>query len=166
MSTTQVKTLISAFESVRSLSKFYMANLDVNKVHERIEVNGIKFNSAYWLVTHLTWTELYLITRGIGGKEMDDHWLDEYGIGTNPDEIKTKPDYSEVVKLFDEVHANAVEILNSITDDQLDEPNHLGISFGGKNNKRAVLQHAIRHEPMHIGQISWILKVQDQDSTP
>ena len=160
---TEVQILLDAFESVRNLSKFYLSNLDPNKVHERIEVNGIKLNSAYWLVTHLAWTERFLIIQGIGGREMEDHWLDEYGFGSNPDEIKTKPEFTEILKLFDNVHAKSVDVLKSTNDKQLDELNNIKATFGGKNDKRAVLKHAIRHEPMHIGQLSWILKIQNRD---
>jgi len=161
----EVKTLLEAYESVRNLSKFYISNLDKEKVHERYEINGVKFNSAYWLVTHLTWTEHYLIIQGIGNKDLNIPWLDEYGYGTNPVEIKTRPDFDEVLKLFDEVHAKAVEVINSTPDEQLDEPNHIDLSFGGKTDKRTLLKHAIRHEPMHIGQISWILKVSNPEKT-
>jgi hypothetical protein len=167
MQKSEVQTLLDAYESVRNLSKFYIANLDKNKIHYRIELDGIKFNSAYWIVTHLIWTERFLIIQGIGGKEMEeDHWLDEYGYGSDPEKIRTKPDFGEILKLFDEVHSKAVNILNSLKDEELDKPNHTEMNFGGKSDKRALLKHAIRHEPMHIGQISWILKVTKPDSTP
>ena len=162
----EVKTLLGAYESVRNLSKFYISNLDKEKVHVRYEINGVKLNSAYWLVAHLTWTEHYLIVQGIGNKDLNIPWLEEYGYGTNPDEIKTKPDFDEVLKLFDEVHSKAVEILNSTTDEQLDELNHIDLSFGDKADIRTLLTHVIRHEPMHIGQISWILKMGNPEKTP
>jgi hypothetical protein len=158
MSKTEAQSLLGAFEAVRNLSKFYISNLDKTKVHERYELNGVKMNSAYWLTTHLVWTERFLIIQGIGGKDMDEHWLDEYGFGSIPDEIKTKPDFDEILKLMDEIHAKAIEIIDPLTEAQLDETNYINASFGGKNDKRAILRHAIRHEPMHVGHISWILK--------
>ena len=161
MAKSEVQSLLEAYEFVRNLSKFYIFKLDKEKIHNQIEVNGIKFNSAYWIVTHLIWTERFLIIQGIGGMDMDDHWLDEYCFGSKPAEIKTKPEYDEILKLFDEVHAKAVEVLNSTGDEQLNEPNHINANFGGKSDKRTVLKHAIRHEPMHIGQISWIIKTQN-----
>ncbi|HEY3250592.1 MAG TPA: DinB family protein [Ignavibacteria bacterium] len=159
MSKTEVQTLLGAYESVRNLSKLYIGNLNKEKIHNQIEINGIKFNSAYWIVTHLVWTERFLIIQGIGGKDMDDHWLDEYGFGSNPEEVKTKPEFEEILKLFDDIHSKAVEVLKETNDNQLDEPNYINATFGGKSDKRTVLKHAIRHEPMHIGQISWILKL-------
>lgn len=166
MQKSEVQTLLDAFESVRNLSKFYLSKLDRETIHYQLESNGTKFNTAYWLVAHLIWTERFLILQGIGGKDMADHWLDEYGFGSNPDEVKTRPDFDEILKLMDEIHAKAVEILKSTKDDQLDEPNHTQMTFGGKSDKRALLKHAIRHEPMHVGQISWILKVTQPDAIP
>jgi uncharacterized damage-inducible protein DinB len=51
-------------------------------------------------------------------------------------------------------------------DEELDKPNHINAAFGGKSDKRAVLKHAIRHEPMHIGQLSWIMKITSPDANP
>jgi len=158
MAKTEAQVLLEAYESVRNLSKMYISNLDKGKILNRYELNGVKMNSAYWLVTHLAWTERFLIIQGIGGKDMEDHWLDEYGFGSNPEEIKTKPEYEEVLNLLDDIHAKAVKIIAPLKDEQLDEQNNINANFGGKTDKRAVLKHAIRHEPMHIGQISWILK--------
>lgn len=166
MQKTEVQTLLDAFESVRNLSKFYLSKLDKERIHYQLESNGIKFNSAYWLVAHLIWTERFLILQGVGGKDMEDHWLDEYGFGSNPVEVKTRPDFEEILKLMDDIHAKAIEILKSLNDAGLDEPNYTKMTFGGNSDKRALLKHAIRHEPMHIGQISWILKAIKPDSTP
>ena len=158
MAKTEAQAFLEVYESVRNLSKMYISNINKETLHNCYELNGVKMNSAYWLVTHLVWTERFLIIQGIGGKDMEDHWLDEYGFGSKPEEIKTEPEYEEVLKLLDDIHAKAVEIITPLTDEQLNEQNNINANFGGKTDKRAVLKHAIRHEPMHIGQISWILK--------
>ncbi|MEZ4823207.1 MAG: DinB family protein [Ignavibacteria bacterium] len=64
----------------------------------------------------------------------------------------------EVLKTMDEVHEKALTVIKNQTDEQLDEDNLFGESFGGSKSKRTLIIHAIRHEPMHIGQLSWILK--------
>lgn len=161
MAKTEAQTLLEAYESVRNLTKFYISKLEKEQLHTQYEINGAKLNSAYWLITHLIWTERFLLIQGIGGKEMEGHWLDEYGFGSEPEKIKTKPEPGEIFKLLDDIHAKAVEIIKSMSDKQLDEPNLIGANFGGKTDKRAVLKHAIRHEPMHVGQLSWILKAND-----
>jgi uncharacterized damage-inducible protein DinB len=90
---------------------------------------------------------------------MNIEWLNDYGFGSNPDEASNKPPFEKVLIKLDEVHKKAIQVLKNTKDEELEEQNHISASFGGKNTKQAVIMHAIRHEPMHIGQISWILKL-------
>lgn len=158
-SKTEAQILGEAYESVRNLTKFYLSKLDGVDLHQQLEINGKKFNSPYWIVAHLVWTEHSLIIRGLGNQSLDIPWLEDFSIGSDSEKIKNKPAYEEVLKKLDEVHLVAMNIINSLSDEQLDGENHIDVTFGGVNSKRSVLRHAIRHEPMHIGQISWILKV-------
>ena len=92
-------------------------------------------------------------------KPMNIPWVEKFSIGTTPPNDPDLPNFEEVMKTLDEVHQRAMKIIKSLTNEQLDEPNAHNISFGGVNSKRAIIKHAICHEPMHIGQISWILKM-------
>lgn len=160
-SKTEAQILADAYESVRNLSMMYISpfeNLDINKEYE---LNDTKVNNVHWIMAHLVWTEHFLIIEGIGNEKMEIPWLEEYGFGTNPEEAKTKMTYSELMKFMEDVHTKAMEIINSISDEEIEKPNFIEAKFGGVNNKRNVIKHAIRHEPMHIGQLSWILKVND-----
>lgn len=157
-SKTEAQILGEAYESARNLTKFYMSKLDGLDLHHRPEINGVKFNSPYWIAAHLVWTENFLILQGLENTDACIPWLEEYGFGSNIDEVKVKPDYKEVLTKFDEVHTKAMGIINSLTDEQMKEDNHIDANFGGNKSKAGVLRHAIRHEPMHVGQISWILK--------
>ncbi|HMS63976.1 MAG TPA: DinB family protein [Ignavibacteria bacterium] len=158
MKKTESEILADIYKKVRDLSKAFIGGLKDVDIDKRMEADGIKFNSAYWIVAHLVWTEHSLILEGIGGENMNIDWLEDYGFGSDPEKIKLKPPYEEVLKKFDEVHVKAVEIIKGLTDEQLEEDNNFGMSFGGSKSKRNLIIHAIRHEPMHIGQISWILK--------
>jgi uncharacterized damage-inducible protein DinB len=155
---TEAQILAEAFEFARGLSKFYLSKLDGLDLDKRPEIGGVKFNSAYWIAAHLVWTEHFLLIEGMGAPSMHIPWIDQFSIGSNPDEIMEKPKYSEILEKLDEVHEMAMEKVLSMTDEELDEPNSINANFGGVNNKRNVIKHAIRHEPMHIGQLSWILK--------
>jgi uncharacterized damage-inducible protein DinB len=126
-----------------------------------MSINGKTFNSPYWIAAHLTWTEHSLLIEGMGAELMPIPWLEKFSIGKIPENTEVLPKYEEVLKIMEEVHENAMKVINSLTDKQLDEPNTFGVTFGGVNSKRAVIKHAIRHEPMHIGQISWYLKLND-----
>jgi DinB superfamily len=158
MTKTEPEILTDVYEKVRSLSKMFISPLKDIDIYRQLEINKVKFNSAYWIVAHLAWTEHSLLVQGIGNQDMKIEWIDEFAFGTNPDEIKSKPSYEEVLKKLDEVHLKAVGIIRNLSRAQLEEENHIGASFGGSKNKRNVIIHAIRHEPMHIGQLSWILK--------
>jgi hypothetical protein len=157
----EAEILAETFESVRNLSKFYLSQLGDINVYEQLTVNGKTFNSPYWIAAHLTWTEHSLLIEGMGAELMPIDWLEKFSIGTTPENGEDLPKFEEVLIKMDEVHEYAMKIIKALTDEQLDEPNNLGLSFGGVNNKRAIIKHAIRHEPMHIGQISWYLKLND-----
>lgn len=158
MKKSESEILADVYEKVRGLSKMFISGLKDVDINKRLEIDNIKFNSAYWIVAHLVWTEHFLLIKGVGDVDLKIDWLDEYAYGTDPDSVKTKPPYEEILKKLDEVHAKAVEIIKGLSDEQLDEDNLIGANFGGSKSKRNVITHAIRHEPMHIGQISWILK--------
>ena len=158
MSNIKTQLLIQTYQMARNLSKYYISQMEGIDIHKVYEVNGVKMNSAYWILAHLVWTEHFLIVEGIGGESMGIEWLNDFGFGCAPDEIKNPPAIEEVKKRFEEVHTKAIEILNSMTNEQMKAENNIEANFGGSRDKLHVLMHAIRHEPMHIGQLSWILK--------
>lgn len=154
----RIQTLLKNYEMVRNLTKFYLSKMQGLDFRRQYEIDGVKLNTAYWLIAHLVWTEHFLIIEGIGGESMGIEWLNDYAIGTSAGDINNEPAVEEVLAKLDEVHTRAIEILNGMTDEQLDSENNIEANFGGRKTKETVFMHAIRHEPMHIGQISWILK--------
>jgi len=154
----QSELLAEALNSVRNLTKFYFSKINPEDLEIQMEVDGIKFNSPKWLAAHLAWTENFLLLQGIGGKTSEVKWLEEYGFGSNPDDLKSEISFEEIMKTLDEIHNDAINHLISLSDEQLEEKNLIGANFGGKDTNKAVVIHAIRHEPMHTGQISWFLK--------
>lgn len=151
-------TLADAFESVRNLTKLYFSKLDDKYYYDENNINGVKINTAFWLLAHLVWTEHSLIVYGIGNREMEIPWLDKYAFGSDPGSIELQPSLEELRDKFEKVHAVAMEIIRNLSDEQLEEDNHIGASFGSSKSKKSLLVHVIRHEPMHIGQLSLILK--------
>jgi uncharacterized damage-inducible protein DinB len=155
---TEAQILADAYEFSRGLTKYYFSKLDGLDLNQKLEINGKKMNSPYWIAAHLVWTEHFLLIEGLGLPSMNIPWMEQYGFGSDPEKISYKPEYDEILKKLEEVHEAAMKHLKSLTNEQLDEPNNINANFGGVNNKRNVIKHAIRHEPMHTGQISWILK--------
>jgi uncharacterized damage-inducible protein DinB len=158
---TESKILADVFQSVRNLTNFYISQFKDLNVFERLEFKGRKFNSAYWIIGHLVWSEHSLIIEGLGGQPMKIPWLEKFQIGSKPENLYTSPSYEEILQTLEKVHSNAINLIQSLSDEELDQPNLIEATFGGKNTKRAVVIHAIRHEPMHTGQLSWILKTHD-----
>jgi uncharacterized damage-inducible protein DinB len=155
----EAQILADAYEFSRGLTKYYFSKLDGLDLNQNLEINGKKMNSPHWIAAHLVWTEHFLLIEGLGAPgEFNIPWLEQYGFGSDPEKITDKPEYDEILKKLEEVHEAAMKHLKSLTDEQLEEPNGINANFGGVNNKRNVIKHAIRHEPMHTGQISWILK--------
>ena len=158
MTRTEGQVLADVLEKVRELSNKFIApfkDLDLNKP---LSIDGTKFNTAYWIVAHLVWAEHFIIIKGVAGENMNIDWLDDFCFGSNPDEIKNRPAYEIILAKLDEVHAKSIDIIRNLNDEELDAENHIGAAFGASKSKRNLIMHAIRHEPMHIGQLSWILK--------
>lgn len=155
---TEAQVLADAYESVRNLSKFYLSKVDGFDTEQCIVSGETKFNSAHWIAAHLVWTEHFLLIQGLRKESLDIPWLGQYGFGSKPEDIKSKPDFKEVLAKLDEVHRLAVKNILELSDEEIEKENAVNAAFGGVNNKRNIIKHAIRHEPMHIGQLSWILK--------
>lgn len=156
---TECNILADTFESVRSLSKRFLSMVDELLIHDTVIFNGIELNSPYWITAHLAWAEAFLILNTLGGEEDAKYeWLNEYGFGTKPAEIKTRPPYTEVMAALDDIHIQAMRLLRNTEDSFLNEKNKFGMKFDGKDDNRIAVHHAIRHEPMHIGQLTWFMK--------
>lgn len=156
---TEAQIYAEVLDSVRNLTKFYLSGLKGIDVHKSMEIGEQKFNSPYWIAAHLTWSEHSLLLEGLGAENMNIPWLEEFSIGTEPPAGNDLPDYEDILKTMETVHEKATNKVKSLTDDELDEKNLLGFAFGGSDSKRAIIKHCIRHEPMHVGQISWYLKI-------
>ncbi len=152
------EVLAESFESVRNLTKFYLSKVKPEDIYSNLSINGIKFNSPFWIASHLAWSENFLLLIATGGKPFDISWLEEFGFGSKPEEIKSDIKYDEVMSTLDEIHKRAMEHILTLSDEKLEEKNLINANFGGKDSKKTVIIHAIRHEPMHAGQLSWILK--------
>lgn len=158
------RTLLEAYESVRALSKFFFGMIGDSDIHKSPVLEGVKFNNIHWIIAHLAWSENMLILKAVGNIDSGIPWLEEYAIDSDPDEIRTKPDLPELIRAIDSIHEQAKEVISGLTDADLDSDNELNISFGKNKSKRVIIQHAIRHEPMHIGQLSWLLKLSGKET--
>jgi len=146
-------------DNSRWITKRYIAALSEINPMKEYEIDGKTFHSLYWLVAHLTWAEYALCVSAITDKKSDIPWLDRFRISTRIDDYTGLPSFEEALKALDQVHAESMQTIRALTPEQLDEDNYRGVKFGGPASKRVSLYHCIRHEPVHVGQMAWICKL-------
>ncbi len=156
----EANILADAFESVRTLTKWYISKMKEVDMYKEFEVEGKKLNSAYWLVAHLIWAENFLLLECLGSNGADIPWLGQFSIKSKmPESRAGLPEIKEMLDAWKTVHAKAMEHVRSLPDELLDTENPLGIGFGDDKTHRMMIQHAIRHEALHTGHLSWICKL-------
>ncbi len=159
-SRTEANILADAFESARTLTKWYLSRMKEADMHKVFESEGKKFNSAYWIAAHLTWSEQFLLLFALGGKTLDMPWLEQFRIGSKyHDDTSALPPVKQVLDAWKDIHVTAMAHVRSLPDDMLNRDNPAGFGFGGDNSYRMMIHHAIRHEAIHAGHLSWLCKL-------
>jgi hypothetical protein len=155
---TEAQILANTFDRVRNYTRFYTSKLKDQDPYRIFSLADQSLNSLYWLNAHLTWAEDMLILGGCYGTRCDIAWLEGFGLGTNPADAQG-PDFKEVLDTQKMVHEKVLAHFAQISDADLDRENLYGFSFGGNNDIRGMLNHAIAHEGVHAGHISWLCKL-------
>src|SRR5579859_5672763 len=151
--------LAKTLHSARQLTKFYLSHTTGLDVQKRFKVEGFETNSIHWIVAHQAWGENFIILNGVKKEGLDIAWFNAFKIG-NPHPEKTSfPNFEQTVKVFDDVHKKALDIINSLSPEELQQDNFTGLEFGGGKSNEALIRHAIRHEAMHAGHLSWLLRM-------
>jgi hypothetical protein len=164
MAQTEAQLLGDTFQKVRDLTKWYFSLLKEVDPYKHWEVEGVRLNNLIWLASHITWAENFLILKGTGGRGLDISWLDHYNISSDGSLHDKQHDMRTILDALKEVHSNAVEHLKNFPDEEMDKENKFGFGFGGIKTNRILFQHAIRHEAMHTGHLSWLCKINKIES--
>ena len=160
MEYTSGKVLARMMDEQRNLTRFYLSKLKGEDMHREFEVNGYTTNSPYWILAHMCWGDTMLAIQCLGGKGVDIPWLNDFKIHSPKGESPTsQPSLEEVLAAFKQIHAVASDTISSLSDEELDEENPLGLAFGENKSKRFMAMHAVRHEGTHCGQLSLIAKM-------
>lgn len=154
--------LCEVFEDVRSLTKFYLSRAEGIDPYRQFQGEGMTFNTLYWLMGHIVWSEHYLLVEALTGRRMEIPWLDQFDNAL--DLSVPLPSVDELLDGMERVHEQFMQNILSLDGAGLDEENHAGIQFRAGKSKRVVIRHAIRHEPCHTGQIGWILKMAGKET--
>ncbi len=80
-------------------------------------------NHPLWVVGHLAYIESLLVQKYmLGGEHPLKDWADMFGIGSEPvDDPAKYPSYEEVVKIYKETNSKTLEILDSLSEEDMDQ---------------------------------------------
>lgn len=156
---TEAHVLAATLDRTRDLTRFYMGKLKGLDMHRRFTVNGVELNSAYWIVAHLTSSENWLVLRGTGGPFQKYSWAKLFNLGSQAPDPSACPPLEEILAAFKEVHANSIAHVAGLSEEQLSAPHQALMKIGGQDQVRDVILHAIRHEGLHCGHLSWLCKL-------
>lgn len=159
MQRTEAHVLADSYESVRLLTKWYISKMKTVDMKKEFVAEGNTLNSAYWIVAHLVWAENFLLLQALGAKEFQFPWLEQFGIGGNASLSGAAPEMKEILDAWKEIHSAAMQHVRALPDEILATDNPAGMGFGGDNSYRMMIQHAIRHEALHTGHLSWLCKL-------
>ena len=113
-------------------------------------------NHPAWILGHVT-IGLDFVAK-LTGQEMatDENWMKVYGPGSTPvDDGSQYPSKVELLKILHDVHARTVEILESISDEQLALPNPGPFLQKELPTTGDLILHLVTtHVAVHLGQLS------------
>jgi uncharacterized damage-inducible protein DinB len=160
MARKEVQVLAEMMDKTRQLTRFYISKLKEIDPYAKVQSGDMHFNSLYWLTAHMLWAEDNLIVVATGGKSLAPEWISHYRIGADGSLHEGHGDYKALLDEMKAHHERAMAYLAAMNDEDLDQDNLFGFSFGdGDKSKRLVIMHAIRHEGTHIGNLAWMAKM-------
>jgi hypothetical protein len=151
--------LADTLNSTRQLTMYYLNQLKDVDVKKRFEINGFKTNSVHWIVSHLAWSEDFLILLAVGNKSTNMSWFEKFKIGSPYPDEKDFPTLEESLLAFGKIHEESIELLRTMPENAIHEPNHVGLKFANQDTKKVIIQHCIRHEGTHCGHLGWLVKM-------
>ncbi len=151
--------LCEVIDNTRELTLYYLTKLKGIDIYKTFTAGNQQFNSAFWIICHLAWAQDYLLLKATAGPDLKIGWLKKFGIGTSLPPREECPPVAEVLEALQKIHLAAVQHLKTLVGDELSESNLIELKFGDDRSKRVCIQHCIRHEGVHMGQLSWLIKM-------
>jgi len=155
---TEAAVLAHTMRKTREYTRFYLNKLQGQDLHRRFICEGKELNSAYWLIAHIAVTQNGLLLMATGGPFEKFSWAKHFGRGGAGLPPEQCPPLEEVMAIFDRIHDTATTHVAALPDEALEGPNVTGIAMIG-TSVRDVIIHAIRHEGLHTGHLSWLCKL-------
>lgn len=154
----EAETLAHMMDRARQYARMYLSLLKDQDPHREFVCEGKPLNTQFWLVAHLATTENGLLLYATGGPFEKFSWAKHFTVGSKGLPKEQCPPYEEVWATFKAVHEKAMAHLPTLTLDQLDSSNTTKLPLIG-DTMRDVITHAIRHESLHTGHLSWLCKL-------
>jgi hypothetical protein len=156
----ECQTLSSIIDDTRKLTLSFLSQLeDSNGFYNDFKLDDKHLNSAFWIMAHLSVTQNFLLLRSTGGETIKIPYARQFGMGAVPPSREEFPSLEEVRSIFNLVHEKSVKHIQNLDPSQLNQINTTGFVFLGEDSIRSVIVHAIRHENMHSGHLSWLCKL-------
>ena len=153
------QTLAEIIDNTRDLLYFDLSKVDKSLWYETPEIDGKQINSIAWELCHMVWAQNYLILRACANRSSEIEWLEKFEIGKPAANTNELPPIEEIKAALKSVHAQALEAIKLLSDDDLQLPNHVNLDFKKGNSKKQIIYHHIRHEGGHIGHIGLLCKM-------
>ncbi len=155
---TEAQVYAHTMDRARQYTLLYFDKLKDQDLHRRFVCEGKELNSAYWLIAHIAVTQNGLLLMATGGPFEKFSWAKHFGRGGAGLPVEQCPPFAEVFDTFKQVHAKAIAHVATLSDAALEGPNMTGLPIIG-TTVRDVVIHAIRHEGLHTGHLSWLCKL-------
>lgn len=155
---TEAQVLARTMDRSRQYTRYYLDKLKDKDPHHRFNCEGKELNTVYWLVAHITVTQNGLLLMATGGPFEKFSWAKHYGRGGQGLAQDQCPPFEEVLDTFDRIHTKSIAHVAGVDEAVLEQPNPTGITLIGPT-LRDVIVHAIRHEGLHTGHLSWLCKL-------
>ena len=159
MAKSESQILAEIVENTRQLTLSYIQQLKGVDLYREFECEGVKLNSVFWIMGHLPVTQNFLLLRSTGGEAVRIPWARTFGMGATPLIQSEYPSLEEVEATLHEVHSQCVRHVAGLQEESLGNKNTTGFSILGQDTIKSVIVHAIRHENMHAGHLSWLCKL-------
>ena len=155
---TEAQVHAHTMDRARQYTLLYFDKLKDQDLHHKFVCEGKELNSAYWLIAHIAVTQNGLLLMATGGPFEKFSWAKHFGRGGAGLPTEQCPPFAEVFATFEGIHAKAIGHVATLSDAALEGPNLTGLPIIG-TTVRDVVIHAIRHEGLHTGHLSWLCKL-------
>lgn len=145
-------------DQTRKLCRYYISRLQGVDVLKEFEAEGTKLNCVLWIIAHITWAQHALLLKTLDGPGVDIAWMRHFRTNSTSSPQPDWPSLNEVLQTMQQVHETAMKFVSSLDDKVLEEPAYIKAT-DWNTDKRHVIMHAIRHEGIHIGHLTWLCKL-------